>query len=445
MKGNGFMEFTLITVGLIFLMNPLIAIIDILPDFIGCIIILLGINRLRAVSPELDDTVAVLKYMIFASIARTVSFFASGGFDEITHLSVTIIFALLEFGLGASMLSSLQNGLAYLNIRYDGKTGESAEMRNVGVVFLAAKGILSVIPQLGAIATDSEDILVDASEGWMAFSGLLNLSNIVLTLIFAVFFALAVWNYIGKMARDRDFRLSIKAAYDQKRQENPNFFIRRTLLFAIAFLSVSPFFLIDFLGDGKNYIPDFLFAAVSLFGVYVLSRRTEVKKEVYISGGIYFVLSLVDYVYYMIFMEKRFFASFRIIKERFLWEYILLLVFAVLSAAALAVYLKYLFGLLYTFTDSHVVCEFSEEYVRSNRLNVEFVQKMRKLIKVFTAFGFVSAASSVAFSALILIVPEYWMLNLAINITVFCLSLALFTKIKEGIVAKYGLETDGDR
>ncbi len=438
------MEFTLITVGLLFLMNPLIAIVDILPDFIGCIIILLGINRLRAVSPELDDTVAVLKYMIFASLARTVSFFASGGFDEITHLSVTIIFALIEFGLGASMLSSLQSGLAYLNIRYGGKTKESAEMRNVGVVFLAAKGILSVIPQLGAIASDSENIFVDTTEGWTAFSGLLTLSNIVITLIFAVFFGISVFNYIGRMATDKDFLISINAAYDLKRRENPNFFIRRTLLFAIAFLSVSPFFFIDFLGDGKNYIPDFLFAAASLFGVYVLSKRTEVKKEVFISGAVYFLLSAVDYAYYMTFMEKRFFASFRIIKERFLWEYILLLVFAVFSATALIVYLRYLFRLLYTLTDSHVACEFSEEYVRSNRLNVEFVEKTKRLIKVFTAFGVVSAASSVVFSALILIVPEYWMLNLAINVTVFCLSLTLFSKIKEGIIAKYGLETDSD-
>ena len=57
------MEFTLITVGLLFFMNPLVAIVDIFPDFIGCILILLGINRLRAVSPELDDAVSVIKYM----------------------------------------------------------------------------------------------------------------------------------------------------------------------------------------------------------------------------------------------------------------------------------------------------------------------------------------------------------------------------------------------
>ena len=64
LKGKGFMEFALITAGLLFLMNPLIAIVDIFPDFIGCILILLGINRLRAVSPELDDAVPIIKYMI---------------------------------------------------------------------------------------------------------------------------------------------------------------------------------------------------------------------------------------------------------------------------------------------------------------------------------------------------------------------------------------------
>lgn len=439
------MEFTLITVGLLFFMNPLIAIVDIFPDFIGCILILLGINRLRAVSPELDDAVSVIKYMIYASIARIVLFFASGSFDDITALSVTIIFALIEFALGSAMLGSLQSGLAYLNIRYDGKTKESPEMRNVGVVFLAAKGILSVIPQLGAIATDSENILEDTAESWLAFSGLLTVSNVVITVIFAVFWAVSVFNYIGKMSRDKDFRASINAAYELKRKENPSFFMRRTLLFAIAFLSVSPFFLIDLLGDGKNYIPDFLFISVSLFGVYVLSRRMTVRKEVFISGAVYFVLSLVDYVYYMGFMERRFFASFRIIKERFLWEYVVLVALAVLSTAATVVYFRYLYKMLADLIDNHVAHELSGEFVRSNRLNVEFVQKSKRLLKVFTVFGYVSAAASLVFSAIVLIVPEYWMLNLAVNITVFCLSLALFTRIKEGVIAKYGLETDGDR
>ena len=218
--------------------------------------------------------------------------------------------------------------------------------------------------------------------------------------------------------------------------------MRRTLLFAFAFLSVSSFFFIDFLGDGKNYIPDFLFALTSLFGIYVLSSKTEVKKEVYISGGIYFVLSLADYIYYMSFMERRFFASFRIIRERFLWEYILLIVLAALSSAALIVYFKYLYRMLNTVIDTHAVHELSDEYVRSNRLNRELIVKYRRLNKAFTVLGIVTAASHVAFSVLIVIVPEYWMLNLAISIAVFCLSINLFSRLKEGVIAKYELESD---
>ena len=436
------MEFTLITVGLLFLMNPLVAIADVLPDFIGCILILLGINRLRAVSPELDDAVPPIKYMIYVSIARTVIFFGSGGFDDITLLSITVMFAVIEFGLGSAMLSALHGGLAYLNIRYDGSTKESPEMRNVGVVFLAVKGVLSVVPLLGAIASDSENILEDVTEGWAAFSGLLTVSNVVITLIFAAFWGFSVLGYIGKMAKDGAFRSKIQAAYELKREQNPNFFMRRTLLFAFAFLSVSSFFFIDFLGDGKNYIPDFLFALTSLFGIYVLSSKTEVKKEVYISGGIYFVLSLADYIYYMSFMERRFFASFRIIRERFLWEYILLIVLAALSSAALIVYFKYLYRMLNTVIDTHAVHELSDEYVRSNRLNRELIVKYRRLNKAFTVLGIVTAASHVAFSVLIVIVPEYWMLNLAISIAVFCLSINLFSRLKEGVIAKYELESD---
>ncbi len=442
------MEFTLITVGLLFLMNPLIGILDILPDFLGCLIILLGINRLRAVSPELDDTVPIIKYMTWASLARTLTFFVSGGFDEITHLSITIIFAVIEFGLGAAMISALYNGLAYLNIRYDGKVKEAPEFRYIGAVFLAAKGLFSVIPQLGAIASESTDITENVTETWAAFSGLLNVSNVFLTLVFAIFWGYTVLNYIGRMARDKNFCSLIRQEYNIKRETVPNLFIRRTLIFGFSCLTASAFFLIDFIGDGKNYIPDFIFGAASLFGIYVISKYTKVRRPVFISGGIYTAISLVDHVYYNSIMEKRFYASIRLlfqqseIGRQFLTEYIFLIIFAVLSATALIIYLCYIYGFLKNVLQDHVVCDFSEEYVKSNKLNQLQVNKIRKFIKVFFVLGIISAASSVAFSSLILIWSEIWMINLAVNIAVFCYASALFTKFKEGVIEKYELETD---
>lgn len=443
-KGTCFMEFTLIAVGLLFLMNPLVAVMDIFPDFIGCILIFLGVNRLRVASPELEGAVPTLKYMIYASILRTFTFFVSGGFDDITKLSVTVVFAVIEFGLGASLVSTLHSGLSYLNVRYGGNVKESPEFKGVGTVFMAAKGALSVIPQLGAIASDSDSIYEDASEGWAEFSGLLTVSNVVITLIFAVFWGITVFGYIAKMSRDSELLARIREVYDVKRAETPNLFIRRTLIFGLAFLFASVFFLIDFISDGKNYIPDCLFALTSLFGVYVISKKMPVSRQVFISGGACFVLSLANDIYYNVFMDKRFYASFRIIKERFLGEYIALIIFAVLSALALAVYFYYLLGFLNTVLEKHVVKELSDEFVRSNRLNRELKVKNKRLILAFTVFGMIRAASSVAFSTLIVIIPEYWMAHLAVSIILVCLSSALYTRLKEGIIAKYELPTDGD-
>lgn len=425
-------------------MNPLIAVMDIFPDFIGCILIFVGVNRLRVASPELEGAVPVLKYMIYASIIRTFTFFVSGGFDDITQLSVTVVFAVIEFGFGASLVSSLHAGLSYLNVRYGGAVKESPEFKGVGTVFMAAKGALSVIPQLGSIASEGDSIYEDASEGWAEFSGLLTVSNVVITLIFAVFWGITVFGYIAKMSRDRELLGRIREVYDVKRAEMPNLFIRRTLIFGLVFLSVSVFFLIDFISDGKNYIPDCLFALTSLFGVYVISKRTPVGRRVLVSGGVCFALSLANDIYYNIFMDKRFYASFRIIKEKFLGEYIALIIFAVLSAAALAVYFYYLFGLLNTVLERHVAKELSDEFVRSNRLNREVTVKNKRIILAFTVFGMIRAASSVAFSALIVVIPEYWMTHLAVSIILLCLSSVLYTRLKDGMIGKYELPTDAD-
>ena len=93
------MDLMLIIVGMAFMLNPMIAILDIFPDFIGCILILIGLNRISSISPELDDARPYFRYMMYASLARTLIFFASGTFDDVMRLSVTLIFGVIELGL----------------------------------------------------------------------------------------------------------------------------------------------------------------------------------------------------------------------------------------------------------------------------------------------------------------------------------------------------------
>ena len=55
MKSNTNKRLGRIAAGIFFLLNPNITVIDLLPDFIGCILIISGLGLLRDISDSLEE------------------------------------------------------------------------------------------------------------------------------------------------------------------------------------------------------------------------------------------------------------------------------------------------------------------------------------------------------------------------------------------------------
>ncbi len=433
----------LIIVGMAFMLNPMLAIVDILPDFIGCALILIGLYRISSISPELNDARPYFKYMLYVSLARTVVVFVSGNFDDIMQLSVTLIFGVIEFGLAVMAIPALYDGLSYLNIRYGGSPKEAPEFKTVGMIFFAARGFFAVLPQLGSVITISDDELIGPADqvvtDWSAYSGIITLAGAVLTLIFAVFWYTAVISYIGKLTKDKDFVSALKAAYQYKRETDPGYYIRRRLLGAFMVFTAGSFFLIDLLGDGINYIPDFVFGFCALAAIWAISPYSDKKSIIkgYIFGGIYTVFSIANFIYFNIFMKNRFFAPFDQVIARFLTEYILALSFAFAEAAALILFAHRIFYAFLPIVEQQTTLDTPAEFVRTARSNEKYITGTKRLLAACCISIAVTGVSTLLLSALLLIMPLYWMIHLALNITAFCLTMALTTRLTIGVRRRY--------
>ncbi len=440
------MELKLIILGIFFMLNPMISVLDILPDFIGCIPIFYALTRLSSVSPELDTARPYFKYMAYVSVIRTVCFFASGSFDDVMRLSVTLIFAVIEFGLAVMAFPALYDGMAYLNIRYSGNVKESPEIKFVSMLFFGVRGFMSILPQLGAVLNMSGDDIITSTDQlkntWSAYTGLLTLVNIVITLIFAVFWFVLVIGYIGKLSRENAFCESVRAAYEQKKIDDPEFFVRRTIMFFCAVFTVAGVFLLDIIGDGVNIIPDFVFGAMSVFAVYAGAKYLSDAKNTFISGSVYTVLSLVNFFVFNSFMKRRFYAPFRLIITKFVWEYVLVIAIAVLEAIALAFYAKYLYSAMMKIVDEHSVREAPVGFIRTAEENVKLRKSLKIKLKVYTVALAVTALSSLLFSVLLLPVPLYRLVHSLINIVFVFISVMFFSSLSAAVKRKYERVTD---
>ncbi len=445
------MSLTLITVGMIFLCNPMIAIFDIAPDFIGYALILFGLNRISAISPELDDARPYFRYLLIASVARSFVFFASGTFDETMNLSVTLVFAAIEFGLALMAFPALYEGLSYLNIRYSGKAKECPEFKTISAAFFCIRGIMSLIPMLGSVMYNPDDELITspdqvASGGWGEYALILNAVNVVITLIFAAFWLAIAASYIGKLSKDPTFKSCLTEAYKERCKNDPAYFARRTLCFAFSAAAFGSFFLIDLLGDGLNYIPDFIFGAFMLAVLYLIRKYSDklALKKALISGGVFTALSIANFVEYTLFMKRRFYAPFEKLMMMFPEEYVIAVIFALLECISLIVFAYYLFYAFMPVLQNETTPDVPENFIKSVSKNKQFVKRSIGLLYAFCISLGTTAVSTLLFSALLHVFPKFWMINFALNVIFFCIANVLFSKIITGVKNRYSNPNDKD-
>lgn len=440
------MELKLIIVGLAFMLNPMISVLDVLPDFIGAVIVFYALTRLSSVSPELDTARPYFKYMAYVSVIRSVCFLASGSFDDVMRLSVTLIFAVVEFGLAVMAFPALYDGIAYLNIRYSGNATEAPEIKFVSMLFFGVRGFMSILPQLGAVLNMSGDDIITSADQlkntWSAYTGMLTLVNIVITVICAVFFTVLLLGYVGKLSREKEFCERVREAYIQKKKDDPEFFIRRTILFFCTVMGVSGVFLLDLIGDGINVVPDFVFGLASVTALYVGAKYIAEFKKTFISGAVYTALSVVGFFVFNSFMKRRFFAPFRMIVTKFVWEYVIVIAVALLEAVALAFYAKYLYRAMMRIVDEHSVREAPEGFIRTAEENSRLRKSLKIKLTVYVSVLAVTALSTLLLNVLLIPVPLYRIIHSAVNIAFVFISVMFFSALSGAVKRKYERVTD---
>ncbi len=437
------MELTLIIAGLVFLCNPMIAILDILPDFIGIGLILLGLNRLSAISPKLDDSRPYFRYMLLTSLARLVVFFASNTFDGTMTLSITLVFAVIEFGLAMMAMPALYEGLSFLNIRYSGSAKETPEFKTVSIVFFAIRGFLSLLPMLGLVMTNPDDELITSPDqvmsDWSEYTLILTIVNVVITLIFAIFWMVIVTGYIGKLSKDNSFTKEVNAAYEQKKRDFPEFFTRRTLLYTMVLMNIGAFFLIDLIGDGINIIPDFIFGGFMIAVICLIKKYSDPDKfkPAFISAIAYTAVSLANFISHTVFMKNRFFAPYDKLLSMFPSEYITAVIFALADGIAIAIFARYIFEFLKPIAERETTPEVPENFVKTALDNEKFKRNSVRILSATCIIMALTGLTTVCLTALTHFFPEIWMINLFMNILFFVLISVVETRFTNGIKRRY--------
>ncbi len=297
----------LLTVGLIFLFNPLVGLVDFLPDFIGYFFLIAALDVVKRLNGDIEYGVSRLKYLCGVSFLFFILMFNTFKMDSSWNLTLTFSYMALTVMLGLGACNSIFNGIDYLTDRHGSNDAPSAyEPRFMTRVYIVAKALLVFIPEIFAIIeVDSQNDLSPNSN----YNSILRMEKyvvvfcVLVSIVLAIVWLRYIFRFIKALKKDEKLNLGLREMYlnDYSRDGIPVKFFG--LYVGNALILISHVFVYDFVIDTIHFLPEFLSAVFSAFGLLLIRNYVNLK-------GIfkYFALAIVfqgaTFVYKMFFVEN---------------------------------------------------------------------------------------------------------------------------------------------
>jgi len=380
----------LIIFSLIILFNPYIKVVDILPDFIAYFIIAKLLERPADSAPYFEETRVGAVRLAWISLLKIPAFMlivfirSHNTLDSDVYAMATLIFAAVELIFTIPMINNLFSALFYLGERGNAsalitpfplgkgskRTLRPEDLRGYTILFVTAKSVLSVIPELLLLSrTTSSGVLMPAPLAKMYPWGLIISLAAVITL--GIIWIVRSKHYINAIASEGGFgeALSQLARSDSEKKFETKVMQRRIkralYLFVIAAIFTFPLALKD--TNNVNVFPGFLFTGISLISLFSLKTAKKIYPALLSTGIANMLFSLLYLISSAIFHAN--FDYIDLVSNKAASAaYVPIMIFAFLELASFAAYSVFLFIGLKTYVFAHTGTETdSERYGKTEK------------------------------------------------------------------------------
>lgn len=280
------MGFKLIFAGLIFFMNPCINIVDILPDFIGCILISAGLYRLAdtedrfLLARKIADRIIPI-YILKLVLSLYIPVAWKSGL-----LPITFVFAVGEIILMIMLCTALYGGIEYMANLHNGEKvlPSVGTVQKITIAFMVVKNVLAFIPESFALESGDEFSLYNSAKVQRLEQAkpFVIVFFTLVVLIFGIYCLIENYRFFKKVWRDKEFCSSLAEIYKTRVTDNQRLINRRRFKRFFVLMTVGSVMMIDIVIDSVNFTPDILGYAVMLSAVACLARRRDTIKAVYV-------------------------------------------------------------------------------------------------------------------------------------------------------------------
>ncbi len=275
--------------GILFFFTPTIRTLDLFPDFLGCVLVLIGLSKLYVIEYRLQEARnLILKYAIFSFIKFPLSFYVTFSVKKYL-LPFSFFCSVVEIIILAGFFTKLFGGFEYLLSRDSNKKTHFSKVENASIVcfiFAIAKGIASFVPELLVLGEQTEDYNYTFTATFSQNAALLKpyveVFLFVLIGIFGIFCSVFCGKFLISLHRDKELINCFLERYSRYEIENARTLTLRRAKFIFFIFFVGIIFLLNPIFDSKNYLPNTIAYLFFIFGSLLLTKIQENKKALHL-------------------------------------------------------------------------------------------------------------------------------------------------------------------
>ncbi len=471
------MNIKYIIIGLFFLLNPNVNIIDVLPDLIGCAFILRGIMNCTELNQNFKSAYVSFKRLLWIEIVKIpclLLYFIVGSNDMVWYLIFSFAFGVFEIALFAKAFAAMFDGIAYTSIpsadtdEYDALVNEPSigdgkkaklpakgsvdYVRLLTIVFVAVKAVFCILPDLTLLSTGTYgEVTENGIFSWADYRDIFTALACAVVLIFGVYWFVTLRKYFKGLSENKEYMKSLKKDYEDALGKDSLFILKKKLYFAFSSFIIGAIFCVSLNLDGINYLPRalcgvmFAIACYSLIPIY-----NGVAKKAFKFSVIYAIISFVIWVYNLYFVLSFFLthlansdeglaASFaEVLDAQMKTSFDTLYLFygsvllAIVEAVFMIILLNSIRKLLKNIINDHTGSSSGDIFHPAKSLLI--------LLEVTIVFGVVCAVCVPIQTALSALLPDFWLVEFLARAMFIALMIILVVKIKEEFKTKYYID-----
>ena len=283
----------------IFLFNPCVNIIDVLPDFFGVVFLINGLRKWGDLCPAISDAIQGLEKLRWFMLLKLACMVLVPMVDDTFVLVMTLGFTIVEMIYLYPAIGRISDGFEYFATRFGGRAVYK-NYKNVSAltyIFCVSKAILTVLPEFCSLSDYEYD-------GYVTSGVQIDIAHYKYALLFIGLFLVGLiglmWlinviPYIKRIGAETDFMQRVADQYETEIASNHGLMLTRRLKTVFALFTAGMVFTMNVWIDEFNIIPDFVGAAFLFAGCVMLSKVSSTVKFAKISSLVYLICSTISY------------------------------------------------------------------------------------------------------------------------------------------------------